>query len=105
MDAESEALVKHIKDRIRKRKIKKYGIRCGIIVGILAVIMIPLAVMGNQALKDAKYMKQEATVMKNQLKVSVNCIKAKDYEGATTAIIQVDTIADALQNKIGRAHV
>lgn len=100
MDAESEALVKHIKDRIRKRKIKKYGIRCGIIVGILAVIMIPLAVMGNQALKDAKYMKQEATVMKNQLKVSVNCIKAKDYEGATTAIIQVDTIADALQNKL-----
>lgn len=100
MDAEAEALERHIKERMRKRKLKKYGIRCGIVAGVVAVLLIPLAILGNHALKDVKYLKQEANVLKNQLKVSVECIKGEDYAGATEAINQVDLVVEELQQKL-----
>jgi hypothetical protein len=78
---------------------KKRRIIIAICICVFLVIIGCLGAVGMFALNSAKALKRQATETKTQLDISVNCIKAQDYDGAYTAINNAEELSRSMQAK------
>lgn len=83
---------------LKRRKRKK---RIIIFISVfLFVIIASFAIVGVIALNSAKSLKKQAVEAKHELQVSMDCIKAQDYDGALTAINNAEELSKSMQLKL-----
>lgn len=80
--------------KAEKKKLKRKINHKLIIIGVLIVI----AILGVITFNDAKKLKTKASLMKEQLKTAVQCLKDEDTEGSTIAMNSVVAINDELKS-------
>jgi len=92
----------HKKTPLKKGK-KKKKIIIIISVCVLFAIIACFAVFGVLVLNSAKSLKKQAVEVKSDLQVSMDCIKAQDYDGAHTAINNAEELSKSMQSELDKS--
>ena len=101
METDPKVNVQHHKKASLEKGKRKKKIIIIISVCVLFVIISGLAV-GVLALNSAKSLKKQASEATRELQVSMECIKAQDYDGANTAINNAEELSRSMQSKLNQ---